>query len=183
MPRVLLKKEYLVPRTGSRYPRGVYDSASLPYEIRTNSEWTQPIEEIHSEVDKQDERLLNINEPPVKHLNKITYKPKAPLNVNTATVAELMQMPGISTKRAETILKNRPYVDMADLKGRAGLTALNVDKLDWIVAPVGVQTEVSAMSRSDKTPEEPKTVRTLRADEREQKKQDLVTTFVKEEIK
>lgn len=182
MTKVLLKKEFIVKRSGSRYPRGVYDSAALPYEIRSDKEWTQPLEEIQSEVDKQDERLLNITEPPVKHLNKVTYKPKNVINVNTATVAQLMQMPGISNKRAQAILENRPYVDMEDLRKRAGLTALNVNKLDWEVAPVGIHTEVSAMSRSETTPPKPTKVRTLRADEREQKKQKLVTTFVKEEI-
>lgn len=182
MPKVLLKKSYIVPRSGSRYPRGVYDEEALPIAIRSNTEWIDPIEDVQSEVDKQDERLLNINEPPVKHLNKVTYKPKSRLNVNTATVAQLMQMPGISNKRAQAIITNRPYVDMEDLKKRAGLTAINVNNLDWEVAPIGIQTEVSAMSRSEVKPE-PKTVRTLRPDEREQHKQNIVNKFVKEEIK
>lgn len=182
MTKVLLKKAYLVPRSGSRYPRGVYDSAALPYDIRANKEWVEPVEDVISEVDKQDERLLNINEPPVKHLNKITYKTKQPINVNEATVAQLLQMPGISNKRAQAIITNRPYIDMEDLKKRAGLTALNVDKLDWIVAPIGIQTEVSGMTRSEQKLPEPKIVKKLRPDERQEQKQQIVQKFVKEEL-
>ena len=182
MPKVLLKKEYIVPKTGSRYPRGVYDTAALPYIIRTDKEWTSPIEEVQTEAEKQDERYLNLAAPPVKTLNKVSYKEKPKLNINSATVAELMQMPGISTKRAKAIIANRPYADMADFKRRANLTAFNVDELDWEVATARPHTEVSGMTRTEEKIPEARPTKQLRPDERISKKKKLVQQFVKEEL-
>ena len=42
----------------------------------------------------------------------------APVNVNTATVAELETLPGIGPKIAADIVKNRPYKDSKELEAK-----------------------------------------------------------------
>ena len=53
--------------------------------------------------------------------------PTAPVNVNTATAAQLMTLPGVSTKIAADIIKNRPYKNAAELvKKVKGIGKTNV---------------------------------------------------------
>lgn len=177
MTKVILKKAYMIKKTGSRYPRGEYELESLPKAIRQDPNYVQTITEIKTSVEKDDERLLNRKEPSVKKIKATSYAPKLALNVNEATIDDLLQLPGIARKRAENIIANRPYIDMEDLKKRAGLTALNVDELEWRVAPVSAKTEVSAMSiKPEKVTHKPDTPSNRRVDkkEREKKKLELI---------
>ena len=48
--------------------------------------------------------------------------PAAPLDLNTATEAELESVPGIGTATAKKIVGSRPYSSVADLS-KAGLSA------------------------------------------------------------
>jgi competence protein ComEA len=52
-----------------------------------------------------------------------------PVNVNTATAAELDKIPGIGMKTAEAIVKDRPYKDEADLVAKVkGIGQKNIAK-------------------------------------------------------
>ena len=54
----------------------------------------------------------------------------AKVNVNTATAAELMKIPGVNAKIAAEIIKNRPYKDSAELvKKVKGIGPKNVLKM------------------------------------------------------
>lgn len=54
----------------------------------------------------------------------------AKVNVNTATAAELLKIPGVNTKIAAEIIKNRPYKDSAELvKKVKGIGPKNVMKM------------------------------------------------------
>lgn len=44
------------------------------------------------------------------------------VSVNTASSKDLQSLPGIGETRAEDIIDNRPYVDLNELKTKAGLT-------------------------------------------------------------
>lgn len=54
----------------------------------------------------------------------------AKVNVNTATAAELMKIPGVNAKIAAEIIKNRPYKNSAELvKKVKGIGPKNVMKM------------------------------------------------------
>ena len=57
------------------------------------------------------------------------------LDVNSATKAELMELPGIGEARSEAIVKNRPYKGKDDIVAKAGVPRAVYDKLkDRLVA-------------------------------------------------
>ena len=54
----------------------------------------------------------------------------ANVNVNTASAAELMKIPGVSAKIAAEVIKNRPYKNSAELvKKVKGIGPKNVLKM------------------------------------------------------
>lgn len=54
----------------------------------------------------------------------------AKVNVNTATAAELMKIPGVNAKIAAEVIKNRPYKNSAELvKKVKGIGPKNVMKM------------------------------------------------------
>ncbi len=57
------------------------------------------------------------------------------VNVNTATSAELVKIPGVSAKIAAEIIKNRPYKDTAELvKKVKGIGPKNVKKMEAMLS-------------------------------------------------
>lgn len=57
------------------------------------------------------------------------------INVNTATSAELVKIPGVSAKIAAEIIKNRPYKDTAELvKKVKGIGPKNVKKMEAMLS-------------------------------------------------
>ncbi len=50
-------------------------------------------------------------------------------NVNSATLAELDELPGVGAVYAQKILDNRPYSDYQDLMDKAGLSQSLMDKI------------------------------------------------------
>jgi competence protein ComEA len=55
--------------------------------------------------------------------------PLAPLDINTATVAELEALPGIGPKMAEAIIASRPYSTVEDLLRVKGIGPATLEKL------------------------------------------------------
>ena len=56
--------------------------------------------------------------------------PTAPVNVNTASAAQLTTIPGVSSQIAADIIRNRPYRSSADLvKKVKGIGPHNVKKM------------------------------------------------------
>lgn len=58
----------------------------------------------------------------------------AKVNINTATVAELDKLPGIGPKRAEEIVRARPFKSVEDLRKIKGLPAADFKKLKDLVS-------------------------------------------------
>ena len=56
-----------------------------------------------------------------------------PINVNTATAAELDQLPGIGPARAADIIANRPYASVDDLERVPGIGPVTLEKLRPLV--------------------------------------------------
>ena len=52
-----------------------------------------------------------------------------PLNVNTATPAQLASLPGITSAKAERIVANRPYSKPEDLVSRGVLSRRNYERI------------------------------------------------------
>ncbi len=57
---------------------------------------------------------------------------KGPLNLNTATLDELKELPGIADTYAQKIIAGRPYKSVADLS-KAGIPAATVEKINGLV--------------------------------------------------
>jgi hypothetical protein len=57
-----------------------------------------------------------------------TKAPAAPVNVNTASEADLVALPGIGPATAKKIIAGRPYASVADL-AKAGVPKSTIDKL------------------------------------------------------
>jgi DNA uptake protein ComE-like DNA-binding protein len=74
-------------------------------------------------------------------------KPASPVNLNTATQAELVALPGIGVPTAKKIIAGRPYSAVADL-ARAGVPAATIAKIAPLVtvsaAPAAAATAAEA---------------------------------------
>jgi DNA uptake protein ComE-like DNA-binding protein len=63
------------------------------------------------------------------------YNAKHPLDLNSATKAELMKLPGIGDAHADAIIKNRPYKNKTQIKTKANIPDAVYDKIaEMIVA-------------------------------------------------
>jgi DNA uptake protein ComE-like DNA-binding protein len=63
------------------------------------------------------------------------YNAKNQLDVNSATKAELMKLPGVGDAYADAIIKNRPYANKTQIKTKAGVPDATYDKIsDMIIA-------------------------------------------------
>ena len=51
------------------------------------------------------------------------------VNINTATKAQLQSLPGVTAKRADTIIANRPYDSPAELVTKKVLSKAEYDKI------------------------------------------------------
>src|SRR5262245_15197661 len=56
----------------------------------------------------------------------------APVDINSASLAELEKLPGIGEARAKKIIANRPYQSVADLS-KSGLPKSTIDKITPLV--------------------------------------------------
>lgn len=62
-------------------------------------------------------------------------KAEALLDINTATEAQLVALPGIGDKRAKDIIKHRPYARKDEIKSKAGISdAVYAQIQDKIIA-------------------------------------------------
>ncbi len=144
---VYLKKQYIVPTTGNRYPRGKYALESLPVAIREDKNYIEHINKVKEVDTTERERVLNPSKDAVKKLNRTEYVFEAdlPVNVNDATLEELVNVQGIGKKTALNIIANRPYKDIADLKARANTKRFKPEDINITVAPPKAHTEVTGM--------------------------------------
>lgn len=59
--------------------------------------------------------------------------PPAPVELNTATEAELMTLPGVGQKRAQAIIARRPYLRVGELRRVPGIGATRLKRLrPWV---------------------------------------------------
>ena len=81
--------------------------------------------------------------PPAMSTNAPTAKPAAPtaaapaalVDLNHASKAELMQLPGIGEARSEAIIKNRPYKGKDDIVAKANVPQAVYDSIkDKVIA-------------------------------------------------
>jgi competence protein ComEA len=52
-----------------------------------------------------------------------------PININTATAAQLEQLPGIGPSRAQDIIDNRPYESVDELDSVSGIGPATLEEL------------------------------------------------------
>ena len=72
---------------------------------------------------------------PEKKVEKKTEKVVEPIDLNTATKAQLMTLTGVGEATAQQIIKNRPYAKKDQLKSKKILTDQGYDKIkDKIIA-------------------------------------------------
>jgi competence protein ComEA len=65
--------------------------------------------------------------------NGKTATPQARVNVNTATAAQLEDLPGVGEKLAERIIQGRPYASLADLDKIKGVGESMLKRLEGLV--------------------------------------------------
>lgn len=64
------------------------------------------------------------------------------IDINTASAADLMKLPGIGEKKSEKIISNRPYSSVEDLKGKGiGIGEKTLEKLRPNLTCSGVKAE------------------------------------------
>jgi competence protein ComEA len=64
-----------------------------------------------------------------------TAKKAAPLDINTATAAQLKELPGIGDAYSKKIIDNRPYTGKDEIVSKAGVPQATYDKIkDMIIA-------------------------------------------------
>jgi competence protein ComEA len=67
--------------------------------------------------------------PPVRQSAAPATNRVERININTATMKELQKLPGVGPKRADEIIKHRPYARPEDLMKIRGLKHAQFDKL------------------------------------------------------
>lgn len=68
------------------------------------------------------------------HQSSSTTKPNDNLiNVNTATQAELNDLPGVGDVTSQKIISNRPYADEAEFKSKSGVTSSVFEKIKSLI--------------------------------------------------
>lgn len=65
-----------------------------------------------------------------------------PVDLNTATQAELEKLPGVGPAAAKKIMAGRPYTSTAELSTKAGLPAKTVEKVSPLVTVGGAKAAV-----------------------------------------
>lgn len=173
---IFLKEAYIQPRSGNRYPRGEYPRNALPKEIRYDKKYVTELPGAVVKTEDDNEISLNQKEPPVAKLNKKTYEilENTKLNLNSASKTELMDLPSIGIKKAETIISNRPYKDLDELKEKTGLS-IDLKELDAVIEPVQDPTLVTGAKM--KTYKKESVYAQNR--KREQKKEEIISEFKK----
>jgi competence ComEA-like helix-hairpin-helix protein len=77
------------------------------------------------------------------------------IDINTASAAELMKLPGIGEKRSEKIISNRPYSSVEDLKGKGiGIGDKTLEKLRPNLTCSGAAAAVKAEPEKKVEPKE-----------------------------
>ncbi len=82
----------------------------------------------------------------------VTVKVKKPVDINTATLAELEEVPGVGSAYAKRIIAHRPYATVNDLS-KSGIPAARLEKIVPLVTVKSKKTAVSE-SNADATPAE-----------------------------
>jgi len=96
--------------------------------------------------------------PAAKKKSSGKQAPASPVDLNTATEAELVAVPGIGAARAKKIIANRPYASTAELS-KAGISAKEIGKLSPMVT-TGAAEPAPAATPKAKAPKAPKVAAT-----------------------
>jgi outer membrane murein-binding lipoprotein Lpp len=93
------------------------------------------------------------------------------IDLNTATIADLSELPGIGSKMANRIIAARPYASLDDLTRVSGIGSAIIDQIEPLVfvSPIGAETETSTEAPSDieasETPAEEEAGQLIEADQ------------------
>ena len=88
-----------------------------------------------AQTTKKAEPKAAAKKAPEKAAPKADAKAGALIDINTATAAELKQIPGIGDAYSAAIIKNRPYANKAQLKSRNVVPDATYEKIkDKIIA-------------------------------------------------
>ena len=84
---------------------------------------------------------------PRQSSERADQKPTAAVDLNTATEAQLEELPGIGTRSDKKIIAGRPYKSIDDLS-MSGIPAATVDKIKSLVAVADSKTATKASKSS-----------------------------------
>jgi hypothetical protein len=130
-------KSWLDRKSGNVWYCGEYDKESLPAKLLEDKRICIPIENIVGDtvtVIKPNETVFNETTELNKTISQIenNYKindPEYVVNINEASVDELIRIDGIGKATANKIIVGRPYLDIKDLAKVTNIDRLNLGQL------------------------------------------------------
>jgi DNA uptake protein ComE-like DNA-binding protein len=87
--------------------------------------------------------------------SKATTGPMSPVNLNTASEKELVDLPGVGPATAKKIIAGRPYASVADLS-KAGVSKATIDKIGSMVIVSGAAATAASSTPPPPPPPAPK---------------------------